>query len=306
MQELVGPGDHAVITVPCYQAMETVTLATGADVSALVPRREDGWALDLDELRALLRPTTKLVAVNFPNNPTGYVPDEATFRELVALVRRARASACSATRSTAASRSIPHARSPRRPISRRPRSRSTSSPSPTACRACASAGSPAATAHSSSASRSVSTTRASATPGRRSTWPPSRSATAGRSGRAPAASSPPTGRCSTASSRAGRTSSTGNRRSAAASASPATRAATLTTSARGCSTQRACSYCRPACTTRRSPTCPPTTSVSESADRASRPAWRPSTASCGARTKFAACGRFGPPLSVTCRPCQRL
>lgn len=85
MQELVGPGDHAVVTVPCYQAMETVTLATGADVSALVPRREDGWALDLDELRGLLRPNTKLVAVNYPNNPTGYVPEEATFRELVAL-----------------------------------------------------------------------------------------------------------------------------------------------------------------------------------------------------------------------------
>ena len=85
MQELVGPGDHAIVTVPCYQAMETVTVATGAEVSALVPRREDGWALDLDELRGLLRPTTKLVAVNYPNNPTGYVPDEATFRELVAL-----------------------------------------------------------------------------------------------------------------------------------------------------------------------------------------------------------------------------
>jgi aspartate/methionine/tyrosine aminotransferase len=85
LQELVGPGDHAVVTVPCYQAMETVTLATGADVSALVPRREDGWALDLDALRGLLRPSTRLVAVNFPNNPTGYVPEEAAFRELAAL-----------------------------------------------------------------------------------------------------------------------------------------------------------------------------------------------------------------------------
>jgi aspartate/methionine/tyrosine aminotransferase len=85
MQELAGPGDHAVVTVPCYQAMETVTLATGAEVSALVPRREEGWALDLDELRRLLRPNTKLVAVNYPNNPTGHVPDEATFRELAAL-----------------------------------------------------------------------------------------------------------------------------------------------------------------------------------------------------------------------------
>jgi aspartate/methionine/tyrosine aminotransferase len=85
MQELVGAGDHAVVTVPCYQSMETVTVATGADVSALVMRRENGWALDLDELRGLLRPNTKLVAVNYPNNPTGYVPDEATFLALVQL-----------------------------------------------------------------------------------------------------------------------------------------------------------------------------------------------------------------------------
>ncbi len=85
MQELAGPGDHAVVTVPCYQSMETVTVATGADVSALVMRRENGWALDLDELRGLLRPNTKLIAVNYPNNPTGYVPDAATFRALVQL-----------------------------------------------------------------------------------------------------------------------------------------------------------------------------------------------------------------------------
>jgi aspartate/methionine/tyrosine aminotransferase len=85
MQEMVGPGDHAVVTVPCYQSMETVPLATGADVSPLLMRRENGWALDLDELRGLLRPSTKLVAVNYPNNPTGHVPDEATFRELAGL-----------------------------------------------------------------------------------------------------------------------------------------------------------------------------------------------------------------------------
>jgi aspartate/methionine/tyrosine aminotransferase len=85
MQELVGPGDHAIVTVPCYQAMETVTLATGADVSPLVMRPEKGWALDVEEVRALLRPTTRLVAVNYPHNPSGYVPGEVDFCELAAL-----------------------------------------------------------------------------------------------------------------------------------------------------------------------------------------------------------------------------
>ena len=60
--ELVGPGDHAVVTVPNYQSMESLPAATGAEVSGLTLRPDDGWALDLDALAALLRPTTKLVA----------------------------------------------------------------------------------------------------------------------------------------------------------------------------------------------------------------------------------------------------
>ena len=35
LQELVGPGDGAVVTVPNYQSMESVPLAAGADVRGL-------------------------------------------------------------------------------------------------------------------------------------------------------------------------------------------------------------------------------------------------------------------------------
>ncbi len=85
MQEAAGPGDHIILTVPNYQSMESVALATGAQVSGLVLKPEQHWALDLDALRKLLRPTTRLIAVNFPNNPSGAIPDQATFKALVAL-----------------------------------------------------------------------------------------------------------------------------------------------------------------------------------------------------------------------------
>ena len=85
LQELVGPGGHAVVTVPNYQSMESLTIATGADVDGLVLDADSGWALDLDALTGLLRPSTKLVCVNFPNNPTGAVPDAQTFRGLAGL-----------------------------------------------------------------------------------------------------------------------------------------------------------------------------------------------------------------------------
>ena len=77
------------MTVPNYQSMESVTLTTGAEVSGLRLDPDAGWALDLDELEAQLRPETRLVAVNFPNNPTGAVPDVATCARALRSVRGA-------------------------------------------------------------------------------------------------------------------------------------------------------------------------------------------------------------------------
>ncbi|WP_203993891.1 pyridoxal phosphate-dependent aminotransferase [Virgisporangium aurantiacum] len=85
MQLLVGPGEHAVVTVPNYQAMETLPIASGVQVSGVLLDEADGWRLDLDRVRAALRPSTRLVAVNFPNNPTGAVPDPSTWQGLAEL-----------------------------------------------------------------------------------------------------------------------------------------------------------------------------------------------------------------------------
>lgn len=85
MQLLAGPGDHIVVTVPNYQAMETVPRAAGVRVSGVALDPENEWGLDLDAVRAALEPRTRVVAVNFPNNPTGAVPDQQTWRDLLEL-----------------------------------------------------------------------------------------------------------------------------------------------------------------------------------------------------------------------------
>jgi aspartate/methionine/tyrosine aminotransferase len=85
VQLLSGPGDHVVLTLPGYQSTETVALAGGAEVTGVLLDPADGWRLDLDAVRAALRPSTRLVAVNFPNNPTGALPDRRIWRELVEL-----------------------------------------------------------------------------------------------------------------------------------------------------------------------------------------------------------------------------
>jgi len=85
MLALLGPGDHAIVTVPNYQSMETLPVTITGNVTGIALRPENRWQLDLDDVRAALRPETRLIAVNFPNNPTGVIADQDVFRGLVDL-----------------------------------------------------------------------------------------------------------------------------------------------------------------------------------------------------------------------------
>ena len=80
-------GDHAIVHSPGYQSLAEVARAVGCDVSPWLAREENKWALDLDELRGLVRPNTKAVIINTPHNPTGYLMPRADFDAVNRLVR---------------------------------------------------------------------------------------------------------------------------------------------------------------------------------------------------------------------------
>lgn len=65
--------DHVIIHSPGYQSLAEVARAAGCDGSPWWAREENQWALDLDELRGLLRTNTKAIIINTPHNPTGYL-----------------------------------------------------------------------------------------------------------------------------------------------------------------------------------------------------------------------------------------
>jgi len=85
LNALLRPGDHAVVTWPAYQSLHEVAYAAGAEVTFVPLDPADGWALDVESLRRAIRPTTRAVIVNFPHNPTGALPDRATFEAVAAL-----------------------------------------------------------------------------------------------------------------------------------------------------------------------------------------------------------------------------
>lgn len=87
MNGLLQPGDEVVLTWPAYQSLEEVARAIGCTVVRWQLRPENGnWELDIDELGRLITPRTRLVIVNFPHNPTGYLPPRATWDQIISTV----------------------------------------------------------------------------------------------------------------------------------------------------------------------------------------------------------------------------
>ena len=87
MRVLLEPEDHVIVITPNYQAAETVPLSICA-VSGIPLDVDNNWDLDIDQIAAAIRPNTKLISINFPNNPTGKIIPRADFDALVELCRQ--------------------------------------------------------------------------------------------------------------------------------------------------------------------------------------------------------------------------
>jgi len=87
MNAALGSGDHLIVHSPCYQSLASVAAAAGCRVTRWEAAAGQGWALDTDWLAGHVTPASRAVVVNFPHNPTGYLPDKAQFERIVAIAR---------------------------------------------------------------------------------------------------------------------------------------------------------------------------------------------------------------------------
>ncbi|KAI1432744.1 PLP-dependent transferase [Xylaria sp. CBS 124048] len=85
---LIGPGDHVICVHPTYQQLYTVPATLGADVSLWEQRPEDKYMPDVDELEKLIKPNTKMIVINNPNNPTGTTIPTEILQSILAIARR--------------------------------------------------------------------------------------------------------------------------------------------------------------------------------------------------------------------------
>jgi aspartate/methionine/tyrosine aminotransferase len=89
IRALVGRGDNAVIVSPAYAIFSNAVIMSGGEPRpAPLARRGDRFVLDLDRIREAIDAYTRLIVVNSPSNPTGWVITEDEQRALAEIAER--------------------------------------------------------------------------------------------------------------------------------------------------------------------------------------------------------------------------
>lgn len=73
LRSMIEPGDEVIIPTPCYVSYEPCAVLAGASVVTIPLKNENDFRLTPEELENAITPRSKVLLLNYPNNPTGAV-----------------------------------------------------------------------------------------------------------------------------------------------------------------------------------------------------------------------------------------
>ncbi|MGD6730364.1 MAG: aminotransferase class I/II-fold pyridoxal phosphate-dependent enzyme [Pleomorphochaeta sp.] len=89
MNIFLNKEDHIITQYPIYQSLFEVAASIGCDTSKWMLRQNnEGWYTDIEELENLIKPNTKLIVLNSPNNPTGYTFKEEELLKIIEIAKK--------------------------------------------------------------------------------------------------------------------------------------------------------------------------------------------------------------------------
>lgn len=85
---LLSERDHLVVVRPNYATNIETPKAIGCQISYVDLTFENGFAIDIERIAAVLRPQTRYISVTCPHNPTGTMMSRADLDRLIALAEQ--------------------------------------------------------------------------------------------------------------------------------------------------------------------------------------------------------------------------
>lgn len=87
MLTMMNFGDEIIVPSPFFSAYKEQSLIAGVNLIEVPVRMEDNWELNVEEIRKRVTSKTRMLLINSPNNPAGYVLDRANLEKIADLAK---------------------------------------------------------------------------------------------------------------------------------------------------------------------------------------------------------------------------
>lgn len=84
---LVNPGDAVLVPDPCYPPYRSGTILAGGEIVSMPLLEENGFFPDLGGISQKAARRAKLMFLNYPNNPTAAVAEDAQLQEAIGMAK---------------------------------------------------------------------------------------------------------------------------------------------------------------------------------------------------------------------------
>ena len=85
---LLNPGDEMIVIEPAWPAYKDCALNAGIKVRTINTTFEDKWNPSLEQIKNAINSNTKMIVLNYPNNPTGKILSEKLQDDIIELAKK--------------------------------------------------------------------------------------------------------------------------------------------------------------------------------------------------------------------------
>ena len=85
---LLDPGDEMIVIEPAWPAYRQCAINAGIKVRSIKTTLENKWEPDIDEISSCINDNTKMIVLNYPNNPTGKILPKTLQDKIVEIARK--------------------------------------------------------------------------------------------------------------------------------------------------------------------------------------------------------------------------
>ena len=85
---LLDPGDEMIVIEPAWPAYRQCAINAGIKVRSIKTTLKNKWEPDIDEISSCINDNTKMIVLNYPNNPTGKILPKTLQDQIVEISKK--------------------------------------------------------------------------------------------------------------------------------------------------------------------------------------------------------------------------